>query len=78
MYLVFFFGGIILKKVYFETIDKINIIFNNKYERINKIIKKVILFFIYTFNIILYKQYGDKIVCVLPFYNEKKKDKFQI
>ncbi len=63
-----------MKKVYFETIDKINIIFNIRYERTPIIIKKVILFFIYTFNIILYKQYEDKIVCVLPFYDGNKKE----
>ena len=57
---------IIYIKIYFETIERIDLILNRKYNKIPAIIKKILCMVICTFNILTYKQIGDKIIFILP------------
>ena len=62
---------IIYKRVYFETIEKIDLVYSERYKKLPKIIKEIFSFYICKFNILLIKNKGNKIICILPYKRQE-------
>lgn len=64
-----------LKKVYFETINKLDLFFYQRYARLPNIIKRIFCWFVCTFHILLMKTDQEKIICMLPDKSQKLSDR---
>ena len=62
---------IIYTRVYFETIEKIDLVYRKRYKKLPKMIKIIFSFYICIFNILLTKNDGDKIICILPYKSQE-------
>lgn len=66
---------IIYKRIYFETIEKIDLVYGERYKKLPKILKAIFKFFVCIFNILLINDKGDKIICILPYKVQELSDR---
>ena len=65
-FVLFLVVVIIYTRVFFETIEKIDLVYSERYKRLPKIFKIVFCFSICIFNILIIKNKEDRIFCILP------------